>query len=200
MHQIIFQYISECNKLYKSGNATEHSYRPALKTLLEALMPRYAATNEPKRITCGAPDYIITDRDIAVGYVEAKDIHINLNDKSLKEQFDKYRNSLDNLIITNYLTFRWCAKGELVEEIAIGRYADNNPIIHFYETFLAEVAGKIYKHFESHQCMWNDYVNEHLIPRLNGFEILMASYAMAHLKLEMLLQGKNSKWLNDDYE
>jgi predicted helicase len=35
--------------------------------------------------------------------------------------------------------------------------------------------------------MWRSYVGKHLIPRLNGFEILMASYAMAHLKLDMLL-------------
>ena len=35
--------------------------------------------------------------------------------------------------------------------------------------------------------MWPGYVRDHLIPRLNGFEILMASYAMAHLKLDLLL-------------
>jgi predicted helicase len=55
-------------------------------------------------------------------------------------------------------------------------------------TFLAEVVEQIHKHFENQQGIWSSYVNEHLIPRLNGFEILMASYAMAHLKLEMLLQ------------
>ncbi|MDR0414371.1 MAG: N-6 DNA methylase [Prevotellaceae bacterium] len=430
-HHPITQYISDLNALYKAGNATEHSYRPALKKLLEALT-NFTATNEPKRIACGAPDYIVTDRDFAVGYVEAKDIPVNLNDKSLKEQLDRYRHSLDNLIITNYLTFRWYAKSELVEEIIIGkevnhkivplndsferfmelirqfaayhtegiktsaelskqmaakarlleeiietslnkdvegkeetelnnqyegfksilidtistkdfadlyaqtiaygmfaarmnysetddftrekaaksipqtnpflrkmfgfiagvdldvriswvvdaladlfnrvdmdkihkeigRYADNDPIIHFYETFLtdydkrlkkqrgvwytpqpvvrfivravdeilktdfgipagladskkvtvgdskyhkvqildpatgtgtflAEVVNQIHKRFENRQGMWNSYVNEHLIPRLNGFEILMASYAMAHLKLEMLLQETN---------
>src|SRR5699024_4011459 len=32
------------------------------------------------------------------------------------------------------------------------------------------------------------YVENDLIPRLNGFELLMASYAMAHLKLDMLLK------------
>jgi predicted helicase len=37
------------------------------------------------------------------------------------------------------------------------------------------------------QGIWPSYVEEHLIPRLNGFELLMASYAMAHLKLDMLL-------------
>ncbi|MDR0732533.1 MAG: N-6 DNA methylase, partial [Dysgonamonadaceae bacterium] len=371
-----------------------------------------------------------------------KDIPVNLNDKSLKEQFERYKNSLDNLIITNYLTFRWYAKGEFVEEIAIGRvndnvraknllplpdnfgkfteiirqfavyhtegiktsaelskqmaakarllagiiekalnkdiedreetelnnqyegfksilidtistkdfadlyaqtiaygmfaarinydgtedftrekaaksipqtnpflrkmfgfiagidldsriswvvdalaylfnyvninkihaeigrYADNDPIIHFYETFLtdydkrlkkqrgvwytpqpvvrfivravddilktdfgisagladsskitvgnseyhkvqildpatgtgtflAEVVEQIHKHFENQQGIWNNYVNEHLIPRLNGFEILMASYAMAHLKLEMLLQETHAEITNN---
>jgi predicted helicase len=45
--------------------------------------------------------------------------------------------------------------------------------------------------------MWNNYVNEHLIPRLNGFEILMASYAMAHLKIEMLLQETNAEITNN---
>jgi predicted helicase len=31
-------------------------------------------------------------------------------------------------------------------------------------------------------------VDTHLIPRLNGFELLMASYAMAHLKIDLLLK------------
>lgn len=55
-------------------------------------------------------------------------------------------------------------------------------------TFLAEVIKQIYKRFEGQQGIWGKYVEEHLIPRLNGFEILMASYAMAHLKLDLLLR------------
>ena len=55
-------------------------------------------------------------------------------------------------------------------------------------TFLAEVVKYIYrKKFQSTQGAWSRYVEEHLIPRLNGFELLMASYSMAHLKLDMLL-------------
>ncbi|MDR9417885.1 type ISP restriction/modification enzyme [Gracilimonas sp.] len=55
-------------------------------------------------------------------------------------------------------------------------------------TFLAEVIKQIHKKFEGQQGIWEKYVEEHLIPRLNGFEILMASYAMAHLKLDLLLR------------
>ncbi|NQU88093.1 MAG: N-6 DNA methylase [Mariniphaga sp.] len=56
-------------------------------------------------------------------------------------------------------------------------------------TFLAEVVKHIYNNkFKNMQGAWSSYVDEHLIPRLNGFELLMASYSMAHLKLDMLLR------------
>jgi len=56
-------------------------------------------------------------------------------------------------------------------------------------TFLAEVVKQIYQqHFQAMQGAWSGYVENHLIPRLNGFEILMASYSMAHLKLDMILR------------
>jgi hypothetical protein len=69
-------------------------------------VPTVRATNEPKRQSCGAPDYILTKKDmqsksdsrIPVGFIEAKDI----GDKDLegakktgnKEQFDRYKASL----------------------------------------------------------------------------------------------------------
>lgn len=54
-------------------------------------------------------------------------------------------------------------------------------------TFLAEVVNQIYDRYRENQGVWQQYVEQHLLPRLNGFEILMASYAVAHLKLDMLL-------------
>ncbi|HET8803312.1 MAG TPA: type ISP restriction/modification enzyme, partial [Aequorivita sp.] len=54
-------------------------------------------------------------------------------------------------------------------------------------TFLAEVVKHIHKKFQGQQGIWSNYVETHLLPRLNGFELLMASYAMAHLKLDLLL-------------
>src|SRR5699024_7300422 len=55
-------------------------------------------------------------------------------------------------------------------------------------TFLAEVIKQIRSGFEGQEGLWPSYVENDLIPRLNGFELLMASYAMAHLKLDMLLK------------
>ena len=55
-------------------------------------------------------------------------------------------------------------------------------------TFLAEVVRAIHKRFVGQAGIWNGYVEQHLIPRLHGFELLMASYAMAHIKMDMLLR------------
>lgn len=60
-------------------------------------------------------------------------------------------------------------------------------------TFLAEVVKLIYSRFKGQEGIWSKYVDDHLIPRLNGFEILMASYAMAHLKLDLLLSATGFK-------
>jgi predicted helicase len=65
-------------------------------------------------------------------------------------------------------------------------------------TFLAETIKHIYKKFANQQGIWSNYVEQHLIPRLNGFEILMASYAMAHLKLDLLLKETGFKPTRDD--
>ena len=68
-------------------------------------------------------------------------------------------------------------------------------------TFLAEVVNQIYDRYRDNQGIWQQYVEQHLLPRLNGFEILMASYAVAHIKLDMLLgetgyQHKSDKRLH----
>ena len=103
------QYIDKINTLYKTGNAREHSYRGDLQNLLMGILPDVLVTNEPARVACGAPDYVLTRKDIPIGYIEAKDI----GDKDLeglkktgnKEQFDRYKASLNNLIFTDYLDF-----------------------------------------------------------------------------------------------
>ena len=43
----IKEYIEELNKQYRTGIAREHSYRPALKDLLQSILPKMVVTNEP---------------------------------------------------------------------------------------------------------------------------------------------------------
>ncbi len=56
-------------------------------------------------------------------------------------------------------------------------------------TFLNEVIQHIYKSFGSREGVWKSYVENDLVPRLHGFELMMASYTIAHLKLAMTLEN-----------
>src|SRR5437660_1037070 len=71
-------YLKKIEKAYHIGNATEHTYRLALQELLETLFQGITVTNEPKRIKCGAPDLIVTKKQIPLGYIETKDIGVSL--------------------------------------------------------------------------------------------------------------------------
>ena len=82
----LHDYLSAIEKDYQSGQATEHTYRGALKALLEALDANVFARNEPKRIKCGAPDYMIERNNLTIGYIEAKDIDISLDKVEKDEQ------------------------------------------------------------------------------------------------------------------
>jgi hypothetical protein len=109
-------YLADVERTHASGRATEHSYRPALQTLLQSLVPGVTATNEPKRAQYGAPDYVISRGSnhgpLTVGYVETKDIGLSLNEVERSEQLKRYKGALHSLVLTDYLEFRWFVNGE----------------------------------------------------------------------------------------
>ncbi len=64
-------------------------------------------------------------------------------------------------------------------------------------TFLNETIKYIHKTYFAWQSgIWQNYIAKDLLPRIWGFEILMASYTMAHLKLGLTLA--DTGWKNDD--
>jgi predicted helicase len=54
-------------------------------------------------------------------------------------------------------------------------------------TFLHNVIDHIHQSLDLSPDDWSDYVSQHLLPRLLGFELLMAPYAVAHMKLGLQL-------------
>ena len=50
---------------------------------------------------------------------------------------------------------------------------------------------------ESIKAAWNEYVPKHLLPRINGFELMMAPYAVAHMKLAMVLHDTGYEFGTD---
>jgi len=134
---MINNYIKSINKRFKTGIATEHTYRSDLQILLETLSHDVLVTNEPTRIDCGAPDYIITKDNIPVGYIEAKAIGVSLKKADKTEQLKRYKAGLNNLILTDYLDFRLYRGGKFITSVAVGEIADGKltPLPQNYQDF-----------------------------------------------------------------
>jgi len=109
-------YLKAVAARHARGIAAERSYYGDLEALLRALLPGVDITAEPRRGRGGMPDFIpdfvLTRNAIPLGYIEAKDVGKSLDDKTFRAQFDRYTQSLDNLIFTNYLRFRFHRGGE----------------------------------------------------------------------------------------
>ena len=115
------EYRRALSKERASQVATEHSYRPALKALLEAFGGEGTlAVNDPTHVQAGAPDFIVEHHGIPIGHIECKDINDNLNATQESEQLQRYRQGLPNLILTDYIEFRWYVDGELRDSARLG--------------------------------------------------------------------------------
>ena len=151
LQQIFKDYIESVNKLYKTGNAREHSYRGSLETFIEKILNGYIVVNEPAHIKCGAPDYYIAkdvkgeEMKIPVAFIEAKDI----GDKDLdgvkatihKEQFDRYKKDLKHIVFTDYLDFHFYEDGCPTGNVRIGEVKGENivPLTENLERFASMI-------------------------------------------------------------
>ena len=68
-------------------------------------------------------------------------------------------------------------------------------ILHIYETFRENNKGKSEDEIKR---LWNEYVPTHLLKRINGFELMMAPYAVAHMKLAMALKDTGYDFESDE--
>jgi hypothetical protein len=114
-------YVQKLQQAYQRGDASEHTHRPALKDFIETLYPDLLATNEPKRDKAGAPDYVISQGSTPLGYIEAKDIGVPLDKIEKSEQLKRYFDAFNNVILTDYLEFRWYEAGTLRRSARVAR-------------------------------------------------------------------------------
>ncbi len=127
------EYLNEIQKNLALSDATEHTHRPALKTLLQSVGKGIVATNEPKHIPLiGAPDFKISRGRIPLGNVETKPIGTDLTEMEMGkgqygEQFIRY-SALPNWILTDYLEFHWFTHGERRRVARIAELTGKNKI------------------------------------------------------------------------
>jgi len=131
MSQNISTYINEVSEKYKTGRAGEHAYRPTFEKLIKSLDQKLGVINDPKRTEYGAPDFIFVRGELIAGYVETKDIDADLDKVEKTEQIKRYL-GYSNLILTNYLEFRFFRNGKRYgESIIVGKI--KNSRIHIQE-------------------------------------------------------------------
>ncbi|MGC8979591.1 type ISP restriction/modification enzyme [Caldisericum sp.] len=114
----ISNYLSELVEVTTTGKYTEPSFYPALKRFIEDASQKQAISN-PSAINniYGEnlmPDFRITDGNTLVGYIECKNIGVELDKIEETEQLNKYKESFLNLILTNFTEFRLFRNGKLV--------------------------------------------------------------------------------------
>lgn len=133
-------YIACVNDDYASGVTTEHSFRGFLQTLLRQLIndgvkkdsDKVTVINEPTRKDYGAPDFEFRKNDVAIAFLETKNIGdpdlLGDNNKQHKEQFDRYKNAVNMIAFTDYLRFHLYENGEEKLSATIG-LIDNDQIV-----------------------------------------------------------------------
>lgn len=65
MHPTFAAYLNRIEADWRGGKATEYTYRSSL----DALQPDIQASNAPKHVQRGAPDFIVERRHTLLGYV-----------------------------------------------------------------------------------------------------------------------------------
>ena len=63
-------YLEQVRHAFESGQATEHSYRPALHALFRSIDPALTVINEPKKSEGGMPDFLFNRGEIPFGWGE----------------------------------------------------------------------------------------------------------------------------------
>jgi predicted helicase len=120
-------YVAELKTIRNSGQATENSYYTALKSLIEDLDPSVAVVINPKKTPHGSPDFRLTRKknvlDFPVGWIEAKEAGEDLNKIARSDQLKRYYN-LPNLILTDFLEFRWYTDGKERFKVSLGAIAN----------------------------------------------------------------------------
>jgi hypothetical protein len=114
--EAIAEYLRQVGRDLARGDSTEHTHRRALQNLVEALAAGTTCTNEPKKTTdAGHPDMKVSHGETPLGFIETKDIGVDLDEVEKSDQMERYHKALPNLILTDYLEFRWYQFGKEIK-------------------------------------------------------------------------------------
>lgn len=104
--QYLKDYLDELNRIVKTEEFTEMSFRTALENLVGSIDLNYKLVQEPPRSEIfGAPDFKAFNKSVGIGYIETKNLDEDLDKHISSAQMKKYSENVGNLILTNYRRF-----------------------------------------------------------------------------------------------
>jgi predicted helicase len=121
------KYLSNLFKTWQKGDAREESYYSYLKDFLIEFSKTTRKkvidiTILPKKTEAGNPDFRIWDgKQKIIGYIEAKDLGVDLDRIEDSEQLKRYLSTFPNVILTNYTEFRLYRNGQLLDRVSVAR-------------------------------------------------------------------------------
>ena len=129
---VLREYRNAVASTLATKQATEHSYRPALQSLVEGLGGnRIRAINEPVQSECGAPDFVVLRDGLPIGHIECKNVSTHLDLVQESEQMTRYRAGLSNLVLTDCLDFRHYEEGRLRRTARLGVLDEQDGIVEY---------------------------------------------------------------------
>ncbi len=123
------QYLTNLLKTFQKGDAREESYYKHLADFITEISETLRKkeidiTILPKKTEAGNPDFRVWDgKQKIIGYIEAKDLGVDLDRIEDTEQLHRYLTTFPNVILTNYTEFRLYRDGELIKKVSIARFA-----------------------------------------------------------------------------
>ncbi len=123
--EIFNQYLKDVSNKYADTNTSEYGYRTPFENFLKEIFSEIKVTNidhDGKAVGGNKPDFVLSKGNIPLLYLEVKDIGVSLDKIEKSEQLARYY-GYDNLVLTDYLEFRFYRNGlKYVEPISIASY------------------------------------------------------------------------------
>ena len=132
MKNIFNNYIQSISSKFSHLETSEMGYRADFEILLKGIFESInikRIDHDPKAKQGNKPDFIVMNKDVPILYIEAKNIGVSLDKIEKSNQMARYF-GYTNLVLTDYVEFRFYRNGLLYEEpIKIASYNLKNRII-----------------------------------------------------------------------
>jgi len=127
--ELFNDYFKRIVKIHKTGQATELTYRHDFQNFIENLFSDLKLSEENRSIKkIGRPDYTCFKKSkIKLGYIETKDIGVDLNKEIKGEQIKKYsEGAIPNIILTDYMRFILIRNQEVIFDVDLFKLYELN--------------------------------------------------------------------------